>query len=89
MHKYSQVADLSERLEEEEATNEQLSAAKRKLEKQNDDLQHDVEDLESNVSRLEKDKQVSFVSCTCLNRFHLLQVFYRYSNLLYVPVIRT
>jgi len=53
-----QVADLSERLEEEEANNEQLSAAKKKLDKQVTDLTHDIEEAESNINRLDKDKQV-------------------------------
>ena len=55
------MADLSERVEEEEATNEKLSAEKKKLDKQCEELKHDVEDLESNVSRLEKDKQVGLM----------------------------
>jgi len=55
---YFQNADLSERLEEEEATNMQLSGAKKKLEKQVEELTHDIEEAESSITRLEKDKQV-------------------------------
>jgi len=35
-----------------------MSAAKKKFEKQCEELTHDVEAAESNINRLEKDKQV-------------------------------
>ena len=37
----------------------QLSATKKKLEKQVEELTHDIEEAESSINRLEKDKQVN------------------------------
>ena len=53
-----QNADLSERLEEEEANSAQLLAAKKKFEMQAEELTHDLETAENNITRLDKDKQV-------------------------------
>ena len=51
---------MTERLEEEEASNEKLTATKKKLEKQNEELSQDIENAEGNIKRLEKEKGVSF-----------------------------
>lgn len=51
---------MTERLEEEEASNEKLTTLKKKLEKQNEELSQDVESAEGNIKRLEKEKGVSF-----------------------------
>ena len=68
LHLFFQNADLSERLEEEEANSAQLSSAKKKFEKQCEELTHDVEAAESNINRLEKDKQVCSVEKTCVGK---------------------
>ena len=48
----------------------QLSGAKKKLEKQVEELTHDIEEAESSITRLEKDKQVcekdTFFAKICL-----------------------
>ena len=55
----TEVAELTERLEEEEGGNEKLTANKKKLEKQVEEMSQDVESAEGNIKRLEKEKGVS------------------------------
>ena len=57
----TEVAEMTERLEEEEASNEKLTSTKKKLEKQNEELSQDIESAEGNIKRLEKEKGVSEV----------------------------
>lgn len=54
----SQIADMRERLEEEEGTAASLSATKRKLEGELSDLKRDLEGLETTLAKTEKEKQV-------------------------------
>ena len=51
---------MTERLDEESTTNEKLTANKKKLEKQNEELSQDLESAEGNIKRLEKEKSVSY-----------------------------
>ena len=55
----TEVAELTERLEEEEGGNEKLLSSKKKLEKQVEEMSQDVESAEGNIKRLEKEKGVS------------------------------
>ena len=58
----TEVAELTERLGEEEGGNEKLLSSKKKLEKQVEEMSQDVESAEGNIKRLEKEKGVSFYS---------------------------
>ena len=55
----TEVAEMTERLDEESTMNEKLTANKKKLEKQNEELSQDLESAEGNIKRLEKEKGVS------------------------------
>ena len=57
----TEVAELSERLEDGEKGNDKLTANKKILEKQVEEMSQDVESAEGNIKRLEKDKGVSSV----------------------------
>ncbi|XP_012494347.1 PREDICTED: LOW QUALITY PROTEIN: myosin-7-like [Propithecus coquereli] len=52
-----QIADMWERLEEEEGTAASLSTAKRRLEGELSDLKRDLEGLETTLAKTEKEKQ--------------------------------
>ena len=53
------IAEMSERLGEEEKGNEGLSASKKKLEKQLGEMSQDVESAEGSIKRLENEKGVN------------------------------
>ena len=55
----TELAELNERLEEEEGNTEKLASLKKKMEKANVELSQDLEGAEGNIKRLEKEKGVS------------------------------
>lgn len=52
------MTGLNQRLEEEEGTTAQLHAQRHRLEAECDSLRHDLEELESTLGVVERDKQV-------------------------------
>ena len=52
------MVGLSERLEEEEGATAQLDAQRHRLEAECGSLRHDLEELESTLGTVERDKQV-------------------------------
>ena len=68
----TEVAELTERLGEEEGGNEKLLSSKKKLEKQVEEMSQDVESAEGNIKRLEKEKGVSYLlKIICLKFNHI------------------
>lgn len=58
---------MSERLEDEEDVNAELTAKKRKLEDESSELKRDIDDLELTLAKVEKEKHAvenKVTSCT-------------------------
>ena len=58
----NRLAEMTELFEEEKSSNEKLTANKKKLEKQNEELSQDIESAEAIIKQLEKEKAVSYKS---------------------------
>lgn len=56
IHLEAKVKELSERMEEEEEINAEITAKKRKLEDECSELKRDIDDLELTVAKVEKEK---------------------------------
>ena len=56
IHMEAKVKEFSERMEEEEEINAELTAKKRKLEDECLDLKRDIDDLELIIAKVEKEK---------------------------------
>lgn len=56
IHLEAKVKELSERVEEEEEINAEITAKKRKLEDKSAALKHDIDDLELTFANVEKEK---------------------------------
>lgn len=52
----AKVKEFSERLEEEEEINAEITAKKRKLEDECSELKRDIDDLELTIAKVEKEK---------------------------------
>lgn len=52
----AKLKEVSERLEDEEEMNAELTAKKRKLEDESSELKKDIDDLELTLAKVEKEK---------------------------------
>lgn len=55
----AKAKELSERLEDEEEVNAELTAKKRKLEDECSELKRDIDDLELTLAKVEKEKHAT------------------------------
>lgn len=55
----AKTKELSERLEDEEEINAELTARKRKLEDECSELKRDIDDLELTLAKIEKEKHAT------------------------------
>lgn len=56
IHLEAKAKEFSERLEEEEEINAEITAQKRKLEDECSELKRDIDDLELTIAKVEKEK---------------------------------
>lgn len=56
IHLEAKAKEFSERLEEEEEINAEITAKKRKLEDECSELKRDIDDLELTIAKVEKEK---------------------------------
>ncbi len=56
IHLEAKVKEFSERMEEEEEINAEITAKKRKLEDECSELKRDIDDLELTIAKVEKEK---------------------------------
>lgn len=56
IHLEAKVKEISERIEEEEEINADITAKKRKLEDECSELKRDIDDLELTIAKVEKEK---------------------------------
>lgn len=55
----AKLKEVSERLEDEEEMNAELTAKKRKLEDESSELKKDIDDLELTLAKVEKEKHAT------------------------------
>lgn len=62
----AKAKELSERLEDEEEVNAELTARKRKLEEECSELKKDIDDLELTLAKVEKEKHATENKVLCV-----------------------
>lgn len=76
----AKAKELTERLEDEEEMNAELTAKKRKLEDECSELKKDIDDLELTLAKVEKEKHATENKVNDILVFNLLVIENKYDN---------